>query len=346
MKNPFKRIFLIDAEQLIESALADASKKAELASVCGSMVEKAKQKEGIRTKTLGSILSEQIRKEAGSFPDVAGLPEIYKELMEVYMKRGNLEKNISQLKWMAKKIKQVQIDCLRELKHARHTQDARKLRKEFYGRAASFLRRNKKIFSDSFELRYLKRLPDLQELPTLVIAGMPNAGKTSLLFRLTGSKPEIEPYAFTTRGLMAGYFEAGFARLQVIDTPGLLDRPLEKRNKIEKQAVASMKAIADLVVYVFDLSEIAGPLEKQANLFAQIKKEFKKPTIAVANKTDILGGKELGELERLTGEKIIPLSCETGEGMELLKKILEEKAKDEKISGKYFRRLERRDEKG
>ncbi|MBU3957493.1 MAG: 50S ribosome-binding GTPase, partial [Nanoarchaeota archaeon] len=284
MKNPFKRMFLVEIEDLIDGALAEASKKAERASVEGDMVEKAKQKEGIRIKTLGSILSEQIKKEADSFPEIAKVPKTYIELMEVYMKRESLEKNISYMNWISKKIKQTQIDCLRELKYARHTQDARKLRKAFYGRATSFLRRSKKIFSDLFGLRMLKRLPDLQEMPTIVIAGMPNAGKTSLLYRLTGSRPKIESYAFTTKELMAGYFEsAAFMNMQIIDTPGLLDRPLEKRNNIEMQTVAVLKVLADFIVYVFDLSEISGPLEKQVSLYEQIKTEFKKPVIAVAN---------------------------------------------------------------
>ncbi len=326
MKNPFKKIFLIETEPLIERALAEASKKAELSQTSGDMIEKAKQKEGIRIKTFGSLLAEQIKKEADSFPEIAKVPKIYIELLEVYVRRESLEKNISYLRWIAKKIKQMQMDYLREIKYARHTQDARKMRKEFYGRAASFLRRSKKIFSGLFEFRFLKRLPDLQEMPTIVIAGMPNAGKTSLLYRLTGSKPEIEPYAFTTRELMVGYLEsATFMNMQIIDTPGLLDRPLEKRNRIEMQSLAVLKVIADFIVYVFDLSEIAGPLEKQASLHEHIKKEFKKPVIPVANKTDILGIKELGVLEKLAGEKILPISCETGAGMEVLRKILQTK---------------------
>lgn len=340
MKNPFKKMFLVDSEDLIEKALAEASKEAERAAVSGDMIEKAKQKEGIRIKTVGSILADEIKREADSFPDVAAIPKVYAELLDVYMKRETLEKNIFEMKWLAKKIKQVQIDYLRELKFRRHTQDARKLRKEFYGRAASFLRRSRHIFSDLMELRLLKRLPDLQELPTIVIAGLPNAGKTSLLCRLTGSKPKIESYAFTTKELMAGYFESpSFMQMQVIDTPGLLDRPLEKRNRIEMQAVAVLKVLADIAVYVFDLSEIAGPFEKQVNLFAQIKKEFGKPTIPIANKTDVLGIKELSELEKMAKEKIIPISCETGAGADNLKSILEEKAKEESIRGKYFRRL-------
>ncbi|MBU3957849.1 MAG: GTP-binding protein [Nanoarchaeota archaeon] len=340
MKNPFKKMFLIEVENLIDGALAEASKKAERTSVEGDMIEKAKQKEGIRVKTLGSILSEQIKKEADSFPDINKIPKTYAELLEVYMKRESLEKNVSYLNWISKKIKQTQIDNLRELRYARHTQDARRIRKMFYGRAASFLRRSRKIFSDLFELRYLKRLPDLQEMPSIVIAGMPNAGKTSLLYRLTGSKPEIESYAFTTKELMAGYFEsAAFMNIQIIDTPGLLDRPLERRNNIEMQAVAVLKVLADFIVYVFDLSEISGPLEKQVSLYEHIKKEFKKPVIAVANKTDIIGIKELGELEKLAREKLIPISCETGDGIEYLKKLLEERAKEKKIRDKYFRKI-------
>jgi hypothetical protein len=49
----------------------------------------------------------------------------------------------------------------------------------------------------------------------------------------------VQPYAFTTKSLFVGHMDHKYLRWQVIDTPGLLDRPLEERNTIEMQARAA-----------------------------------------------------------------------------------------------------------
>ena len=45
----------------------------------------------------------------------------------------------------------------------------------------------------------------------------------------------MQPYAFTTKSLFVGHMDYRYLRWQVIDTPGILDRPLEERNTIEMQ---------------------------------------------------------------------------------------------------------------
>ena len=46
---------------------------------------------------------------------------------------------------------------------------------------------------------------------------------------------DVQPYAFTTKSLFVGHTDYKYLRWQVIDTPGILDRPLEERNTIEMQ---------------------------------------------------------------------------------------------------------------
>ena len=55
------------------------------------------------------------------------------------------------------------------------------------------------------------------------------------LFHSISPQFPVQPYAFTTKSLYVGHMDYKYLRWQVIDTPGVLDRPLEDRNTIEMQ---------------------------------------------------------------------------------------------------------------
>ena len=129
---------------------------------------------------------------------------------------------------------------------------------------------------------------------TVAITGFPNIGKTTLLYKLTGSKPEIKSYAFTTKTINLGYFSHNNAKIQVIDTPGTLNR-FDKMNNIEKQAFLAMKYCTQLIVYVFDLTE-PYPLDKQIELYEKIKL-LSLPVIVYLSKTDIIDKKIIQEFK-------------------------------------------------
>ncbi|MFT4297726.1 MAG: GTPase, partial [Candidatus Woesearchaeota archaeon] len=133
----------------------------------------------------------------------------------------------------------------------------------------------------------IKELPNIKtSLPTVAIAGFPNVGKSTLLGKLTDSKPEIKSYAFTTKALMIGYAIKDEKKIQIIDTPGTLNR-FEKMNKIEKMAHLCMKYSASAIIYVFDLSEISYPVHEQIQLFNEAKK-LNKEIYVYFSKSDIL----------------------------------------------------------
>ena len=73
---------------------------------------------------------------------------------------------------------------------------------------------------------------------------------------------------------------------KVLDTPGILDRPLEERNTIEMQSVTALAHLRAAVLYLVDVSEACGyTMAQQAELFHSIKPLFSgKPVIVVANK--------------------------------------------------------------
>ncbi len=332
MKNPFRSLRPVDKEKFLDEVFSAAARAVEKETFevdeklvrykrgFSMAAEIAKQKEGLRIKTCGTLAASSLKALSQSVPNLEKLPPIYREILLIFASEKDLERASYHLSWAAKRIEGMKMLFLQKVGHTKHTQDSRNVRKEFFGRVADFTRK----CSDDFELvsylwKSLRNLPDLREEKTFAIAGLPNVGKTSLLKAITGSAPEIQPYPFTTKGLMIGYANFNFEEIQFVDTPGLLDRPMQKRNAIELQSIAVLKTISDFIIYVFDPSETCGfTLEKQKNLFEEVKKIFSKPVIAVANKSDIVGGREM-DMEAIS------VSCDGGEGVEELKRKIKEK---------------------
>jgi len=106
----------------------------------------------------------------------------------------------------------------------------------------------------------LRRLPQpVQGEPMLVLVGMPNVGKSSLISATSTGNPEINSYPFTTRRLKMGHVigHSG-ARYQIMDTPGMLSRPEEDRNPMEGLTLASVEYLPSSVVFVMDMSGMSG----------------------------------------------------------------------------------------
>lgn len=161
--------------------------------------------------------------------------------------------------------------------------------KEYYGRASSVVKQLKKelVFLESIR-RELRDFPVIRDVFTVCIAGFPNVGKSTLLKKISTSKPEIKDYGFTTKKLNVGYINDK-KQVQLIDTPGTLNRG--KMNNIEKQADLALKYLANLIVYVVDPTE-PYPLKKQKQLLLSLKKLDKK-IIVYQSKADLVGNKKL-----------------------------------------------------
>jgi len=191
------------------------------------------------------------------------------------------------------------------------------IRSEMYGRTASLVRQVDK------DLRFLNRARDqIKALPTIdpetraiVIAGAPNVGKSQLVAAISTAKPKVATYPFTTKEITVGLLIIKRTRYQVIDTPGLLDRPLDERNQIERQAIIALRHLADLIVFLLDPTGNCGyPLDYQLSLLDEIKAQYpKSKLIVVDNKADLLGGEgENLRVSALTGAGVDELVLEIG----------------------------------
>ncbi|MBA3044281.1 hypothetical protein FP804_04000, partial [archaeon] len=152
-------------------------------------------------------------------------------------------------------------------------------KKEVYGRISSVV---KQVSDDLLFLNTvrekLRSIPAIENIPTVVVAGYPNVGKSLLVRKISSGKPKIAAYPFTTKGVSVGHFKIKYRKYQVIDTPGLLDREFSKRNQIEKQAVLALRHLANVIVFIIDPTEHCGyPLNVQLKLLDDIKKTFNIP---------------------------------------------------------------------
>lgn len=302
--------------------------------------------EELRVRTVSNVVRDNLRKILDRTPGVSTLPKFYQELIDTLVDRDQFHRSLARVNWAIKTIRNLEQRYVEKIRYERDPIEIAKLRRQFYGRVADIL---KDIGDD---LEYLNRARDVLkelpvvdlELPTVVIAGHPNVGKSTLLRALTNAKPEVASYPFTTKGINVGQFEEHYLKYQVIDTPGLLDRPLSERNEVEKQAILALKHLGDVIVYIFDPSEYCGfPIEEQMHLFEEIYSEFGEfPFIVVLNKADIADEKKMKKIEEFVrskgGLEPLRISALNGDGLEELKKRVIEivKPKAEELARKIM----------
>lgn len=142
-----------------------------------------------------------------------------------------------------------------------------------------------------------------------------------------------------------GHCDHQYLRFQVIDTPGILDRPLEERNAIEMQAVTALAHLRAAILFLIDISGECGyTIEQQIQLFQVIKPLFVgKPLVVVANKTDVkpldqLSAYDQQLLNQLLIEnpdaQLVPMSNISEEGISNVKAIACEKLLNQRVEQK------------
>jgi len=225
------------------------------------------------------------------FPKLEEVHPFYADLMNVLYDRDHYKIALGQMNTARHLIDNVARDYVRLLKYGDSLYRCKQLKRAALGRMATIMKRQAQSLSYLEQVRqHLSRLPSIDpHTRTLIVCGFPNVGKSSFINKITRADVEVQPYAFTTKSLYVGHTDYKYLRWQVIDTPGILDHPLEERNTIEMQAVTALAHLRAAVLYVIDPSEQCGhTLEAQKSLFDNIRPLFtNKPLILVANKTDI-----------------------------------------------------------
>ncbi|MFP3872027.1 MAG: NOG1 family protein [Candidatus Natronoplasma sp.] len=318
---------VLKAEQLLDKAFGRASKKVEQGN---NTLERKKKTVSAKLNSIAHTIEDTLGRYEEEFPTLDALPEFYFEVIDITIGIDRLKKSIGAVNWGKRRVKRTMMKAAREVVSEEDIEEIEKIRKKAYARTDSFLKQVDEDLKFLEEARKkLNSLPDIKEdHPTVAVAGYPNVGKSELVSRLSTGKPKIATYPFTTKEVGIGHFNLGYQKCQMLDTPGMLDRPREERNEIEMQAAKALESLADVIVFIYDPSETCGyPLEKQEALCNEIKKELSEvEMIEVENKIDL----KKSESDRL---KISALKEENLEELKtLIKKILKERYPIDEVS--------------
>ena len=303
---------ILSAEEVLEKSF----KKAKKVQIFDRNASYKKKKTIIaRTESFSTNVISTLEGYVKNFPSIENLSTFYQDIIDIKIDVNKLKKSLGAIDWARKTCQMIYTKQSGSLKKSKNIDFLMQKQHEIYGRISSVVKQiGKELIILSGAQKIIKKFPEIHDIPTVVIAGSPNVGKSSVLRHLSSAKPEIAEYPFTTKEIYVGHIERKEKyvpkRFQIIDTPGLLDRPLSEKNAIEKQAIAALKNLADIIIFVIDPSETSGySLKDQMHLLSQIKKMFvNSPIIIVENKADI----------KRIESKNLKISCETGEGIDIL----------------------------
>lgn len=330
---------VLNSKELLDLAFRKAREKESMKVLKGSWLEIQKKREAIKIDIIKDNLNQRLTKILSAFPETAKMSNFYVRLMKLTLDFETYKKSCGAIVWARNMIGSLQRNYVQRIVKIKEPNKVKETIRQFYGRISSVVKQidsNLKYLEEA--RRIMKTYPDIKEMFTVCIYGFPNVGKTTLLNKLTGTKAKTADYSFTTLGINAGYLKIEGKKVQVLDVPGTLARE-DKLNLIEMQAELVLEEVANLIIYVFDLSERSGySFKQQKQLYDKISD--KKPLIYLA-KEDLTDEEKLKEfkLKNYSLEEITEILQEKARIEEEMKRKAAEKNKEPE-TGEYSEREE------
>ncbi|MBD3213835.1 MAG: GTP-binding protein [Candidatus Lokiarchaeota archaeon] len=332
MRNPFLNFYrVLNAQELLDIAFRRAMKSSASVSSNAPIIIKAKKKESKRIKVAIEELIDRILKIIKMVPIIEDLPEFYKELASLMIDTDKLRLTLGKLNGILPVLSKLERDYLGRLRRIEEPKEGDRLRREVFGRVSSIIRKQSENLEYLNSIRgKLRGIPSIDySIPCVVCAGAPNVGKSSIVKQISTKKNiEVQEYPFTTKKLILGHINIkrrfDTIQIQIMDSPGILDRPISDRNNIEKQAILALRLISDLIIFVFDPTPACGyNLDSQVNLFNEVQEKFIQreniDIIIVFNKKDLASESEISHLQERLGignDDYILTNALTGENLD------------------------------
>jgi nucleolar GTP-binding protein len=247
----------------------------------------------------------------------------YADLMNVLYDKDHYKLALGQLAMTKTIVDKIARDYIKMIRYGDSLYRCKQLKRAALGRMCTLLRKQSPSLEYLEQVRqHLARLPSIgTSSRTLILCGYPNVGKSSFLNIITRADVEVHPYPFTTKSIFVGHTDYKYMQWQVLDTPGILDQPLEDRNTIEMQSITALAHLRASVLYFVDISETCGySMEEQIKLFHSLRPLFvNKPVVVICNKIDACPMESLSQEKKslldTTECDLFPASTLTQEGI-------------------------------
>ncbi|KAK4468052.1 hypothetical protein MN116_008227 [Schistosoma mekongi] len=262
-----------------------------------------------KVKTCQQFYHDKLQTILTEFPKVENIHPFYADLINVLYSKDHYKLALSQLNTAKNLIDGIGRDQVKILKYAESLYQCKTLKRAALGRMCTVIKRqadNLKFLEDTRQ--HMSRLPSIDpDTRTLILCGFPNVGKSSFINKITRADVDVQPFPFTTKSLFVGHTDYKNLRWQVIDTPGVLNRPLDEHNTIEMLSITALAHLQAAVIYIMDLSEQCGyTIQQQLALFQNLRPLFRnKPLLIAANKVDIRPFEALSEEDKHSINNIV-----------------------------------------
>ena len=304
-------------QEILDKAFSRASRQSDFVEDPDKYHRVRKQMDRM-VQSAADVIDSTLLKWVDRWPSLNALSQFDQALIDAAVGNDEYRKSLGAIQWAAEQVRKIAGETQRKILRLRNIEGFHQARRHAYGRFSSILDQVSPQIMWLGEARdILRHLPSLDPSePCIVVAGSPNVGKSALISALSSGEPEVASYPFTTKQLHLGHFEHRRRAYQMVDTPGLLDRPMSERNRIELQAIAALEHIGDVLLFLVDSSEgTTTPLDQQEHLLTEVSQLMsERPMIVVHSKADII--------ENLPEEVETPISAETGQGLEELRSRL------------------------
>jgi GTP-binding protein len=183
---------------------------------------------------------------------------------------------------------------------------------------------------------------ELKLLADVGLIGLPNAGKSTLLSRLSAANPKIAPYPFTTLEPQLGVLHFKYSEPCIIaDIPGLIEGAHQGVG-LGHQFLRHIERTSILLHLIDGSTDDEQPLADYrvlAHELAAYKRELLDRThLVVLNKIDLVDEERLAEVQQqfaAFGVQVLAISAETGEGLESLKTLLGDLLEQQRAEGRH-----------
>ena len=276
------------SEELIDRALRRASKVEE--SVRNADY-RARLTAVRKINSVADNIANPLHSYVKAFPSFDNIHPFDRSIVDLTVGVDKLRKALGAADWARKEVLMIGTKYVPKARARKSAEDTMKIMSEAYTKMTNIVRQIEKNLDFLISARSIFRnLPNVDtEKPLAVFAGAPNVGKSSLIGAVSSGKPEVKSYPFTTKGVSLGHIKAKYEVIQVMDTPGLLDRPDSDRNDMEKQGIAALDHLEPVIVFLTDLSGTSGySLDIQKSLHDELKTRYSEYNwIDVYSKSDL-----------------------------------------------------------